>query len=223
MKQKILFIAMITALFCACENRTSTKPIAMFELKVQQPMKVVLTNESSYATRYRWDFGDGSTSTESNPVHKYDKIGVYRIKLTAYNDDAYSDECEANATIEAPTKCIFTGFSVTKIPNENCYYQLQLTDDYSLMKSTYTWTDWFLLSSANIPYTYNFSSPVLLDTSKKYVNRIYVSSTKPSGQASGKGNYQATLTPADLKSYPESITYTWKEHNIGLEVNFLWK
>lgn len=223
MKQKILFITMITALFCACENRTSTKPIAMFELKVQQPMKVVLTNESSYATQYRWDFGDGSSSTESNPVHRYEKLGVYRIRLTAYNDDGYSDECEANATIETPTKCIFTGFGVTKIPYENNYYQLQLTDDYKAMKSTYTWTDWFLLSSANIPYTYNFSSPVQLDLSKTYVSRIYVSSTKPSGQASGKGNYWAKITPADLKSYPESITYTWQEHNIGLEVNFLWK
>lgn len=223
MKQKILFIAMITALFCACENRTSTKPIAMFELKVQQPMKVILSNESSYATRYRWDFGDGNTSMESNPVHKYEKIGVYRIKLTAYNDDGYSDECEANATIEAPTKCIFTGFRVTKIPYENNYYQLQLTDDYSILKTTYLCTTWFLFSSANVPYTCNFSSSVQLDLSKKYVNRIYVSSTKPSGQASGKGDYQAILTPADLKSYPDSLTYTWKEHNLGINVHFLWK
>lgn len=29
-----------------------------------------------------WDFGDGQTSTEANPVHKYAKAGRYQVKLT---------------------------------------------------------------------------------------------------------------------------------------------
>lgn len=29
-----------------------------------------------------WDFGDGNTSTENNPLHKYEKAGLYEVTLT---------------------------------------------------------------------------------------------------------------------------------------------
>jgi PKD repeat protein len=35
---------------------------------------------------YSWDFGDGNTSTEANPRHKYDKPGSYTITLTVTDD-----------------------------------------------------------------------------------------------------------------------------------------
>jgi PKD repeat protein len=35
---------------------------------------------------YSWDFGDGNTSTEANPRHKYDKPGSYTITLTITDD-----------------------------------------------------------------------------------------------------------------------------------------
>ena len=35
---------------------------------------------------YLWDFGDGNTSTEANPRHKYDKPGSYTITLTITDD-----------------------------------------------------------------------------------------------------------------------------------------
>ena len=34
--------------------------------------------------RYLWDFGDGTTSTEKEPVKKYDVAGVYEVKVTVY-------------------------------------------------------------------------------------------------------------------------------------------
>ncbi len=39
------------------------------------------TNLSSNGKSFEWDFGDGTTSTEENPTHRYDKIGVYPITL----------------------------------------------------------------------------------------------------------------------------------------------
>ncbi|PKR82124.1 hypothetical protein CW751_01950 [Brumimicrobium salinarum] len=41
--------------------------------------------DSSFAQTkiyYKWDFGDGNTSTAQNPVHYYENIGVYDIDLT---------------------------------------------------------------------------------------------------------------------------------------------
>jgi PKD repeat protein len=37
------------------------------------------------ATSYLWEFGDGETSTEENPSHLYANVGVYSVKLTAFN------------------------------------------------------------------------------------------------------------------------------------------
>lgn len=36
-----------------------------------------------------WDFGDGNTSTEQNPMHTFSEIGTYPISLTV--EDAFSD------------------------------------------------------------------------------------------------------------------------------------
>ena len=44
--------------------------------------RIQFNNTSSKSGAVSWDFGDGSTSTEPNPVHKFTKAGVYRVTLT---------------------------------------------------------------------------------------------------------------------------------------------
>jgi PKD repeat protein len=45
--------------------------------------EVFFLNLSSFdAIGFEWDFGDGNTSTESNPVHVYDEEGIYTVSLT---------------------------------------------------------------------------------------------------------------------------------------------
>ncbi len=43
---------------------------------------VEFTNTSAKSGQVTWDFGDGTTSTEMNPSHKYAKAGVYQVTLT---------------------------------------------------------------------------------------------------------------------------------------------
>ena len=43
---------------------------------------VEFTNTSSKTGTVRWDFGDGTSSTDMNPSHKYAKAGVYQVTLT---------------------------------------------------------------------------------------------------------------------------------------------
>ncbi|TRX51870.1 PKD domain-containing protein [Fulvivirga sp. M361] len=44
---------------------------------------VTFHNNSLDADNYRWDFGDGTTSSEENPTHRYEKAGSYSITLIA--------------------------------------------------------------------------------------------------------------------------------------------
>ena len=47
------------------------------------PVTLTFTNLSSNATSYKWDFGDLSTTTATNPAHIYQNPGVYDVKLIA--------------------------------------------------------------------------------------------------------------------------------------------
>jgi len=47
------------------------------------PLNVSFTNLSTGATNYVWDFGDGNTSTNTNPIYTYTNPGTYSVTLTA--------------------------------------------------------------------------------------------------------------------------------------------
>jgi hypothetical protein len=69
---------------------------------------ISFTNLSEGAVKYFWDFGDGATSEELSPAHKYAGIGEYLVILQAYSDFGCTD------TISSKVKIIpFTFF----VPN----------------------------------------------------------------------------------------------------------
>ncbi|MBX2816930.1 MAG: PKD domain-containing protein [Saprospiraceae bacterium] len=47
--------------------------------------RVAFTALTLYADSWQWDFGDGNSSAEENPVHTYENGGVYTVTLTANN------------------------------------------------------------------------------------------------------------------------------------------
>jgi uncharacterized protein (TIGR02145 family) len=64
-------------------------PAAHFEatpLTGDKPLEVTFTDLSENSpTSWSWDFGDGGTSTEQNPVHTYNEAGNFAVSLTATN------------------------------------------------------------------------------------------------------------------------------------------
>jgi hypothetical protein len=48
------------------------------------PLGVTFTNLSFGPTSFIWDFGDGQTSTDHDPVHIYDNPGIYTVILYGY-------------------------------------------------------------------------------------------------------------------------------------------
>ncbi len=80
-------------------------PTANFTLSplvAEANVPTTFTNTSVNATRYHWDFGDNTTSIEVNPVHQYQKTGVYKACLTAYN----SSNCPSMLCREAPADVV---------------------------------------------------------------------------------------------------------------------
>lgn len=78
----------------------STMPTAQFTSS-KEGNTVTFTNTSINASSYSWDFGDGSTSTETNPVHTYAADGEYTVTLTASDDLGNMDEATATIVISS--------------------------------------------------------------------------------------------------------------------------
>jgi len=61
------------------------------------------TNTSENATDYFWNFGDGTTSTEENPMHVYQEEGTYLVTLSAVNGDGCAVTTSQEITVSLST------------------------------------------------------------------------------------------------------------------------
>lgn len=66
---------------------------------------VVCTNTSQGAVAYWWNFGDGYTTTQENPLHLYSDLGNYEVTLIATNMYHCSDT--ATLTVSATSDIVF--------------------------------------------------------------------------------------------------------------------
>jgi microbial collagenase len=57
-------------------------------------------DEDGKIVSYLWDFGDGSTSTEVNPVHAYEREGTYKVALRVKDDKGKESRNETTVTIK---------------------------------------------------------------------------------------------------------------------------
>ncbi len=66
----------------------SNLPSAVFTASPSGPLQIVFTDLSTgNVTGWAWDFGDGATSSEQNPVHVYAAVGIYPVSLTVSGPD----------------------------------------------------------------------------------------------------------------------------------------
>lgn len=59
---------------------------------------------------WRWDFGDGTTSTEQNPRKKYTQPGTFRVKLTVRDNDGAENTVEKTITVKASARPLVSVF-----------------------------------------------------------------------------------------------------------------
>jgi PKD repeat protein len=88
------------------QNRLITvyqKPAAVFSVYptdvLNNSQVVVFTNFSFDGVSWLWNFGDGSTSSEQSPWHKYQSEGSYRVTLTVTSKDGCTDSSTYQSAI----------------------------------------------------------------------------------------------------------------------------
>ncbi|MFH1687738.1 MAG: PKD domain-containing protein [bacterium] len=105
------------------------------------PLSVNFTNSSSGATSYSWTFGDGGTSTATNPSHTYTTAGTFTVILTATNSCG-SDQMVRTNYITATTPPCY--------PPVAAFSGSPTSGDYDLIVS-------FTDLSTNLPTSWNWT------------------------------------------------------------------
>lgn len=97
--------------------------------------EVTFTNLSVGADSYIWDFGDGNSSTEENPVHTYSGDGEFIVTLTAIND------CGENASTNSATLSLepVASFETVQLPSDCATFTLDFTSTSTNDPDTYNW------------------------------------------------------------------------------------
>ncbi len=79
------------------------KPEAQFEIipgsEAKSGEEISFVNRSVNSVSYDWNFGDGTTSDQFEPKHKYKRTGKYNIKLIVTSDYGCTDTLTIEKTI----------------------------------------------------------------------------------------------------------------------------
>ena len=103
-------VTLIASSGAGCSDTTTATviidnvPVAEFTLDNAEgcaPLVVNFGNNSTTGLQYSWDFGDGNTSTISNPVHVYEIPGEYEVTLVVTGDGGCADTVALGAAVSA--------------------------------------------------------------------------------------------------------------------------
>ncbi len=102
MRLPLLLLPFLLFSYCA-------RPVAGFTAEsrtVQAADTVRFENQSDKAVSYAWDFGNGQTSTATNPELRYFKSGDYPVVLTATNAKGKSRSITQTINVTPPKECL---------------------------------------------------------------------------------------------------------------------
>lgn len=166
----------------------TVRPAFTFRRDSLMPNKIYFMNSSlnaSATTQFIWKFGDGSTSTERNPVKIYQQAGLYQVCLVAESPGCRRDTCMmVQVAAPTPNACPNrSGFTYAAYPNNQLEYKF--TPDSIRTSWQYFW---------------NFG-----DGTSSY-------SVSPGHRFAQSGNYRVCLT---VKTDNNCQTTTCKEIKVG--------
>ncbi len=146
----------------------------------------VFTNNSTAAGTLSnvWDFGDGTTSTQSNPTKTYSTAGTYTVKLVAtITSGGCKDSISKTVYVfPSPAPAFTTNSSVQCFPN----HTVSLTNNSTI-------------SAGTVTYLWKFDAPSTTDTSTQ---------TSPTKVYGTDGTYNIRLIATSNQNCIDSVQQT---------------
>jgi len=169
----------------SCVFPTSA-PVSMFEVSdsISCNSTISFTDISTNGpSSWLWDFGDGNTSTNQNPIHNYTSSGVFDVKLTTTNQYG-TDSIIINSAIT------IIDVNLQTTDNSACG-DTSLVLNASATAGTIQWYDDVNLQNL-VGTGVSFTTPVLNNTTSYYAQSVYEFPSLfggPSDNNFGAGSY----------------------------------
>lgn len=199
-------------------------PIANFSFAAvgsnsNAPSTINFTNSSTNAGSYFWNFGDGITSIDNNPSHKYSSAGVYTVALTASAATKNNTKSQTINILPAFTMVKITKLSLSSTTETNSftgYFRIKDANNTNLYQTVN-----FTLNPATLPSTWLLSSPyTFFNLSGTYYVELWKVGTFSNTRVA-IGPFLPDLYNTGnsaLSSYPTSVTST-----DGLSFTLQWE
>ncbi|MCB0843936.1 MAG: T9SS type A sorting domain-containing protein [Bacteroidetes bacterium] len=155
MKAKILSLVFLTSIFFGFIFQVQAQLAVGFTVSdtVHCLGEVIqFTDISSNAISWNWDFGDGSFSTQQNPVHSYSAPGTYQVTLTV-SDGTFNQSLSVMVTAESITAQFSANAITTCAPVFVDYQNMSFG-----FTASGTWDTWWDLGDGTLATPFQITS-----------------------------------------------------------------
>ena len=131
MKKNLYLFLAFSLLIISC-SKTPNADFYVEITKAKVGAEVFFRNSSENTDTYEWDFGDGTYSKATNPVHIYKAVGRYTVTLTAFSKKGKESRATMLLDVVEPTLLVIEVWE---------YYDLYPVRDASviLYPTLYDW------------------------------------------------------------------------------------
>lgn len=229
----ILLFFSFTALAATCEsvaaatNLNVTADFSATPMSGAAPLSVQFTDNSKVnsggsITSWKWDFGDGYTSSLKSPSHTYNAAGVYTATLIASNSGGSSQPKSATITVTNTLKPPVAAFSASPTSG-NPPLTVTFTDQSTESPTSWSWNFGDGTTSTIQGPTHTYSSA-----------GVYTVTLIASNSDGSSAPKTATITVTEALKPPVAafsaapttgtppLTVTFTDQSIGLPTSWSW-
>lgn len=145
-----------TATYCDTVAFTYTNPCAAYftyNTNVSNSYQIDFYNQSAWGNTSQWYFGDGGSSTQTNPSHVYATAGTYVVCLTTAGGGCTGTYCDT-IQVGANAGCSAAFYVYPDTSLAHTYVAVNQCSGAQPLQYIWTWGDGDSSSTANPTHTY---------------------------------------------------------------------
>lgn len=144
-------------------NMAPTAVVSATPLTGDSPLEVTFTGSNSTddvaVVSYAWDFMDGNTSIDADPIHTFTADGSYAVELTVTDAEGLTDTAIVTITVGAASNMAPTAIATATpltgdVPLEVTFTGSNSTDDVAVVTYAWDFQDGNTSSDADPVYTF---------------------------------------------------------------------